>query len=342
MKVWIDIENAPQVQYISPFVGAVRAKGHDVVVTARDQDVAIALLRKRGIEPIVVGSSSGTRKVQKLVRLATRALRLGARFARRRPDVLIGSSRSSDLVAWCLRIPNFQFTDYEFADDRVSRLTGAHLVYPEAIDKQAFLAKGLREDRLMPFPGIKESISFAEVDLAAIVPHRFPELEGRDLAKVLFRAPGEATHYFVDDSLTLALEVLTHLASRDDVVVIYTPRYPSQIAYLDRFSWRNDPIVLREGIPFVPLLKGVDAVISAGGTMLREAAFLGIPAYSILRSEIGQVDRHLEALGRLTILETVGDLPERFEAQRREPLATDPDLPSRLVDAILERARSHR
>ena len=38
--------------------------------------------------------------------------------------------------------------------------------------------------------------------------------------------------------------------------------------------------------------------------MLREAAYLGVPAYSILRSAIGSVDRYLESIGRLRILST--------------------------------------
>jgi hypothetical protein len=48
--------------------------------------------------------------------------------------------------------------------------------------------------------------------------------------------------------------------------------------------------------------------MSSGGTMLREAAYLGIPAYSIFRSEVGAVDRYLEATGRLHLLERAADL----------------------------------
>ena len=61
-------------------------------------------------------------------------------------------------------------------------------------------------------------------------------------------------------------------------------------------------------MPFVSLLSAVDAVMSSGGTMLREAAYLGIPAYSIFRSELGAVDRHLQAAGRLHFVERAADL----------------------------------
>ena len=340
MKAWIDIENPPQVQYLSPFKAAFEAAGHEVVVTARNQGITLDLLRERGIHPRVVGSASGGSRARKIANLGVRATRLSALFrGRRRPDFVVASSRPSDLAAWGLRIPSFQFTDYEYADDRVSRLTGAYLLYPDVIDRDVFLAKGLRADRLVPFPGLKEAISFAGVDIGAIQPHPFPEIGNGSLAKVLFRAPGEATHYFVEESLSFALELLANLAGREDLVVVYVPRYPEQVAYLDRFEWKNEPHVLRHGVPFVSLLKAVDAVISSGGTMLREAAYLGLPAYSILRSEIGQVDRYLESLGRLTILESVGDLAGLLAGPGRlDPLPASPEFVAALGDSIIELA----
>jgi uncharacterized protein len=336
MRIWIDIENAPQVQYLSPFVRVVTEAGHDVIVTARDQDVTIELLRGRGIEPYVIGASSGSSTITKLLRLFSRASLLALHFCRQRPDMLIGASRASDLAAWCLRITSFQFTDYEFADDRISRFTRTYLLYPDVIGEGVFLTKGLRRDRLVPFPGLKETISFAGLDIGSVEPHPFPGIDGLGLAKVLFRPPGESTHYFVEESLQLALELLGTLAARENVVVVYAPRYARQISYLDHFCWKNEPQVLQRGVPFVSLLKGVDAVISSGGTMLREAAYLGVPAFSILRSGIGQVDRYLESLGRLVVLEGVDELPALFPSSgERVPLTAAEDVPATLVETMI-------
>lgn len=340
MRAWIDIENPPQVQYLSPFKGALEARGHEVVVTARDQGVTLDLLQSRGIDARVVGGESGGSTGLKLANLLRRVVALSRLVrGRERPSLLVAASRSSDLAARSIGIPNFQFTDYEFADDRITRLTGAYLLFPDVITRESFLAKGIRADRLIPFPGLKEAISFSGIDLAAIEPYEIPGPRDKGVARVLFRAPGENTHYFVEQSLALALDLLAELAARPDVSLVYSPRYPGQIDYLERFTWANEPHVLGRGVPFVSLLKAVDVVISSGGTMLREAAFLGVPAYSILRSQIGQVDRHLESLGRLTVLERVEELPP---VQRRpnelDPLPSQPDLVATLVDAILERA----
>jgi uncharacterized protein len=337
VKAWIDIENAPQVQYLSPLKPALEQQGHTVVITARRQGLTLELLGARGITPVAIGGESGSSKIAKLSRLVLRAIRLALHFVGSRPDLVIAASRPADLASWLLRIPSFQFTDYEYADDRISRLTGAYLVHPDVINPQVFVDKGLRRDRLVPFAGLKEAISFSGVDFDGVEPLAF-EAGSSDGVHVLVRPPGESTHYFVDASLDVFFDVLAELARRDDVHLIYTARYPNQVEYLDRFEWRRRPTVLSHGVPFVSLLTSVDAVISSGGTMVREAAYLGVPAFSILRSGIGQVDHYLESLGRLRIIESGADLPE-LQPRRGPltPLPADPDLPASLVESLIAR-----
>ena len=93
-------------------------------------------------------------------------------------------------------------------------------------------------------------------------------------------------------------------------------------------------------IPFVSLLKSVDAVVCSGGTMLREAAYLGIPAYSIFQSRIGGVDRWLESQGRATLLDAPADL-ERLVPSGRPPLGrldSNPALIEELAGIVLGRS----
>jgi predicted glycosyltransferase len=206
------------------------------------------------------------------------------------------------------------------------------------VDTNAWLSRGLRADRLVPFRGLKEDVSFDGVDLDAVAPHPLP---GNGEVKVLLRPPAEDSHYFAAGSRQLALALLARLADREDVRLVYAPRYARQIADVEALRWRIEPVVLREPVPFVPLLKAVDLVVCAGGTMLREAAYLGVPAYSILRSAIGGVDRHLESLGRVRRIGTTGEL-ETIALRRRGPLAplrSNPGLRDELVQLILSRRR---
>jgi hypothetical protein len=78
--------------------------------------------------------------------------------------------------------------------------------------------------------------------------------------------------------------------------------------------------------------------------MLREAAYLGIPAYSIFRSQSGAVDRWLEQVGRAQLLGSPADL-DRIQLHRRGPLRrldSNPDLLDQLVAVITAAAGQRR
>ena len=54
--------------------------------------------------------------------------------------------------------------------------------------------------------------------------------------------------------------------------------------------------------------------------MIREAALLGTPAYSIFTGPVGAVDAELVRLGRLVLIRAPGDLDRiRFERKRGAP-----------------------
>ena len=61
---------------------------------------------------------------------------------------------------------------------------------------------------------MKEDLTFAGLDLEAVPAHVFPSLEGSDVVRVLFRPPAEESHYYSDESGSLAMATLEHLAGR--------------------------------------------------------------------------------------------------------------------------------
>jgi len=121
---------------------------------------------------------------------------------------------------------------------------------------------------------------------------------------------------------------------------VLTPRYAHQADAIARRSWTVAPIVVDHPVPFVPLLLGVDAVMSSGGTMLREAAYLGLPAYSTFRSELGAVDRRLSDTGRVRLIADAADLDTISFAPRGEvaPTAGGAELVDDLVRELKARA----
>jgi predicted glycosyltransferase len=341
MKVWVDFDNPPQTRYLLPLARRFEEAGHEVVVTARDYGDTLAILRSEGVDFEPVGASFGKGLRRKVMGLGARTRDL-RRFACRQAgpiDLVLTGSRSATLAARTLGVPNFAIVDYEYIDLSIFRLARTMVVYPSVINPERFRRRGISSRRLLPFDGLKEDISFAGVDIESVAPHDFGSSNGAP--HVLFRPPAEESHYYRRESGELALELLRFLASRG-ARVVFSPRFDWQIEYLERAGeWKEEPIVLRQPIPTVPLLKGVDAVVSAGGTMLREAGYLGVPAYSIFRSRIGAVDRHLASIGRLELLSSPRDFARIELTPKRgiEPLRTNSAAVEQLERMISERVR---
>ena len=81
------------------------------------------------------------------------------------------------------------------------------------------------------------------------------------------------------------------------------------------------------------LIACADVVVSAGGTMNREAVALGTPVYTIFSGRMGAVDERLIAEGRLRPLVD----PAALELVKRgsEPGARNPRDPDLWVEAIV-------
>jgi predicted glycosyltransferase len=338
VRLWVDIENPPQAQYLTPLADAFRRAGAEVVITARDLGITFDLLREQGVDYRPVGEGFGPRTWQKAVGVArrARALRTAVREGPR-PDALVAVSRPSMLVARQLGFPSFMVCDYEHADLRLYRLARSFILHPAVIKQEVFLEKGFPPERLIAFTGLKEDISFSRLDIDSVPPHELGVADG--LVRVLFRPPAAESHYYVSRSGALARELLEHLAADDRVVVVFSPRYGWQSEQLTDLTWANPPLVLKDAVPFVSLLKSLDLLISSGGTMLREAAWFGVPAYTIFQSELGSVDRYLQQVNRVDLISSAEEFGririEKLE-QRQPPMAVA-GVPEQVVGVVLER-----
>jgi uncharacterized protein len=334
-RVWIDVDNPPQVQYLVPFRAAFEAAGFATTMTARDYGRTVEMLHAAGERAYVIGERVGRGKLRKGAAAFLRAreqVRLFARLGR--PDISLAASRAAALAAWRMRIPTYLIGDYEHVHLAIYRLTGSKILYPNVIDAKHYVRHGLREDQLIPFAGIKEDLTFADLDLDAVHPYDLGNVP-EQAVKILFRPPSETSHYYNARSSSLARSALEWLANAG-AAIVFAPREPAQVALLDGLSWTYPPVLLRQAVPFVSLLKSVDAVVCAGGTMLREAAYVGIPAYSIFCSQTGAVDRWLAQIGRVTLLDSPADL-SRIELHMRGPLErldSNPHLLEELVTVI--------
>lgn len=76
--------------------------------------------------------------------------------------------------------------------------------------------------------------------------------------------------------------------------------------------------------------------------MLREAAFMGVPAYSIFRSRMGAVDRYLASIDRLSIVASPADFSNvRLRKNRSiSPPRERSDVADKVTKLILDRSQS--
>ncbi len=336
--IWIDIENPPQVQYLAPFVQAFHRRGRHVIVSARDTGITLDLLAKRAIDYSVVGVDPPARRVRKLIAVGHRAMALRRVVRNPDPAAVLCSSRPAAILARARRIPCFVVCDYEFAELGLYRRAGATILHPAVVPSRHFEALGFPRERLIGFHGVKEDISFAGIDVDGESPYEFGDAAAH-ATKVLVRPPAESSHYFDPRSRALVLALLDYLAAREDVLTVFSPRHRSQIADVEARRWEHPPVILSGGVPFVPLLKGVDRVVSAGGTMLREAAYLGVPAFSLFAGRLGAVDDYLRRTGRLQVLRSATEL-EAITAPRDapSPFPRNERVIDELADAVLARA----
>jgi predicted glycosyltransferase len=335
--LWADIENEPQVQYLLPIVEACHERGADILVTARDYGATFELLESRGVSFSAVGTSYGASKSAKIAGLVRRSRDLAALLRRTAvPDSLVCASRAGAIVARRFGIPSYVISDYEYANLTLFRWARSTILHPDVIASQTYREAGFPANRLIPFRGLKEDITFADVDLDGVEPPPLGEPSGT-LARVLVRPPAVDSHYYSRRSGHIYLEALEFVARDEHAVLVLAPRYPRQIADLDALAFANEPIVLEHPVPFLALLKAVDLILCSGGTMLREAAYLGIPAYSIFGSRVGAVDHYLESIGRATLLSSREDLTRiRIEkTPSLNPLRQNPALVDEVAAIVL-------
>jgi uncharacterized protein len=333
VRVWIDLTNSPHVLVMRPLIEAMRADGHDVQVTARAFAQTLELCDRLGIEHTAIGRHRGEGLAAKGVGLAARSAEL-ARWARgRRFDVAMGhGSNDVTVAAWLLRIPSATAFDYEFAavQHQVNCRLARIVVVPEAIPPERLDRYGAR-GKLRRYPGLKEEYYLADFEPD---PSVMGELGlDRDRELVVVRTPPEVSLYHRFEN-PLLRRVLERLAA-DSAQTVVLPRTPGQRAEILRLGSFTVP---ERAVDAQSLVAFADLVISAGGTMNREAVALGTPVYTTFGGRLGAVDEALLREGRLRRLrDPAGFSLERRPAQGAVRIRRDP---RELVTLLLAAADS--
>lgn len=332
MRVWIDVSNSPQVPFFLPLIALLEARGHTVEVTTRDYAQTLELLRLHGIEHDVVGPRHGGAGAWGKARAMATRLPALRRYARGRGFDLALSHASHELplAARSLGIPAAYAFDYEFA--RVQHGLGCRaarqVVVPEAIPQERLDRLGASKRKVRRYPGLKEEYYLASFEPDSSV------LDGLGLERsrviVVVRPPPDVALYHRHGN-PLFMDVLRRLGSDPAVHVVVLPRTAEQLAAVAALELPS-LVQPEQAVDAQSLVALADLVVSAGGTMNREAVALGVPVYTTFAGRLGAVDESLIRDTRLGVLSSAAELPLRKRENRARRVQRDPAL---LLDLLL-------
>ena len=303
MRIWVDLTNSPHVLVMRPVIRALELRGAQVLVTARDFAQTLALCERLGIAHEAIGHHRGGRLAAKGAGLASRSFALAGWAKGRRLDAALGhGSNDVTVAAKLLGIPSATTFDYEWAkvQHSINCRLARRVVVPDAIPPDRLARYGATPGKLRRYPGLKEEYYLADfVPDAAVL-----EELGLDPAEpiAVVRTPPAVSlyHRFEHPLFAQLLERL-----RDQAQVVVLPRTPEQRAEL---ATAGGYVVPERAVDAQSLVALADLVVSAGGTMNREAVALGTPVWTTFEGRLGAVDERLIAEGRLRRLMRAEDV----------------------------------
>ena len=339
LRIWIDLANSPHVLFFEPVIRELERRGHAVTVTSRRFANTGALVATRGVAAREIGAGHDANRSElfKQIRYATRTARLMA-FARRGFDVAASHfSYTQAAAAGRLGIPIFGAIDYEHLRMDVFRQARCVMV-PSVIPAAAFERRGIPARVIRHYDGLKEHVYLSGFRPCADLRQQLG-VAGSDRL-VVFRPIADHAAYNDDRGLGVQRELLERLAREPGVRVLVLPRTSVQRRALERL----EPALPGMRVARVPLdgpslICAADLVVCGGGTMLREAAALGVPAVSVFAGALGAVDRALAERGQVVLVRDAAAAARvRVERRPRVARAVDGTALAQIVQGICDTA----
>jgi hypothetical protein len=323
MKVWYDACTGKQVRYGVAIAKRLRKKGNEVVLTTRKHPDTVALAKLLGEKFHTVGRYDPTSRMTRLHQSLRRQLLFYKMFKEEPPDVAV-SHRSVELcrVAFGLGVPIISTHDAPHAE-AINRLT------MPLIDVLV-VSKAILESHLRTY-GTKRVVRFDGVDEVAWIKGFKPQARfdyGKPLVVV---RQFETRAAYGEGKIDVYEEIAHKLTSLGRVV--FLPRY-------DRKP-RKGLIVPKDFVDSASLVAQADLVVSAGGTISREAALQGTPSIVIPTIGRSYVNDYLSEKGfpLFTVkIRKVFDYARKYLGKKRDvkPLLAKLENPVDVIEKIVE------
>jgi len=330
MRIWIDLANSPHVPFFRALIPEFVARRHQVEITARDFAQTVELALNAGMTPHVIGGHGGASITGKAGNLIGRASGLRKWGRDRGFDLAVSHNSYAHIAAAAaLGIKSVTLMDYEHqpANHLAFRLA-SRVIVPRAFPAAELKKYGAATRKVKRYEGTKEDVYLADFASDPEFAETLLQLGvASDDVLVVARPPArEALYHRFENELFD--ELLVNLSTRAQVKIVLLPRSDGQRADYEARKLGN-LIMPRKALDGANLIAAADLVVSAGGTMNREAAALGVPAVSIYAGKWAAIDQELVEEGRL----------KRVDSRKEiESLAVRKKLPASPRDARAVRA----
>jgi predicted glycosyltransferase len=313
MKVWCDFTASAHPLVFRPLVERLLAQGHEVEITAREYAQTLQLIESHGMTATVIGHHGGRSAAGKFTQMRARLKALRAWARGRGFDLALAhGSHELTMTARRLGIPSSTTFDYEWAwlQHQLGCRAATRVVVPAAIPPDRLERYTAVPPKLRQYPGLKEEYYLSDFEPETSVLYEWSIDPARVL--VVLRPPPDVSLYH-RHSNPLFPQTLEHLGRSDDVHAFVIPRTEEQRDYVRSLALPA-VIVPERAVDAQSLIALADLVVSAGGTMNREAAALGVPVYTTYGGRLGGVDEELIRQGRLRPLTD----PRAIELAKRD------------------------
>jgi predicted glycosyltransferase len=298
MRVWIDMTASAHPLVFRPLVALLEARGDEVAITAREYAQTLQLIESHGMTATPIGHHGGRSRLGKARQLSSRlgALRHWAR-GRGLDLALAHGSHELTITAHRLGIPSSTTFDYEWAwlQHQLGCRAATRVVVPDSIPPERLARYGATPPKLLTYTGLKEEYYLSDFEPDPAVPGELGVDPARTL--VVLRPPPDVSLYH-RHSNPLFPQTLRHLGGLETVHAVVIPRTEAQRDHVRSLALPS-VIVPERAVDAQSLIACSDLVVSAGGTMNREAAALGVPVYTTYGGRLGGVDEELIRQGRL-------------------------------------------
>ena len=313
MKVWIDMTASAHPLVFRPLVELLQARGDEVEITSREYGQTLQLIEQHGMTATPIGHHAGRSRLEKARQMSSR-LRSLRRWARGRDFdlALAHGSHELTMTACRLGVPSSTTFDYEWAwlQHQLGCRAATRVVVPASIPAERLARYGTRPPKLQAYAGLKEEyyLSDFEPDPEVLTTWEIDE----EKVLVVLRPPPDVSLYH-RHSNPLFPQTLEHVGSLENVHAFVIPRTDEQRNYVRSLELPS-VIIPEAAVDAQSLIAFADLVVSAGGTMNREAAALGVPVYTTYGGRLGGVDEELIREGRLRPLTD----PRALELAKRD------------------------